>query len=64
VFTHADFSRNRTIYLTVIVVGLLYLLFMIYARWSDGKDLLKVKKDFFRRLSNNRTIVVGCDTVD
>ena len=44
VFSHADLSRNRTIYLTVIVVALLYFLFLIFARWSDAKDLLKVKR--------------------
>ena len=42
VFTHADFMRNKTIYLTVILITLIYLILMIYARWKDRKDLEKL----------------------
>jgi hypothetical protein len=42
VFANADFSRNKTIYLTVIIVIVLYLMLMIYARYDDRKGLQKV----------------------
>ena len=42
VFAHADFLQNKTIYLTVITVSLLYILFMIYARIYDKKDEKKL----------------------
>ena len=43
VFANADFARNRTIYLTVIIITVLYILFMIYARYQDRKDIEKVR---------------------
>lgn len=42
VFRNTDFNRNRTIYLTVIIVFLLYIVLMIYSRYYDRKDLNKV----------------------
>ena len=42
VFTHLDFNRNKTIYLTIIIVSLLYVILMIYARIFDRKDLAKL----------------------
>ena len=42
VFRNTDFNRNRTIYLTVIIVFLFYIVLMIYARYYDRKDLNKV----------------------
>jgi polycystin 1L2 len=42
-FANADFLRNKTIYLTVIIVCVLYLLLMIYARYADMRDVGKVK---------------------
>ena len=42
VFRNTDFNRNRTIYLTVIIIFLLYILLMIYSRYYDRKDLEKV----------------------
>ncbi|CAF4455263.1 unnamed protein product, partial [Adineta steineri] len=42
VFAHADFNRNKTIYLTVICVSLMYIILTIYARYKDKKDLEKL----------------------
>ena len=42
VFANADFMQNRTIYLTVICVTVIYLMLMIYARFQDRKDLEKI----------------------
>ena len=42
VFVHADFVRNRTIYLTLICISIIYILLMIYARYKDKKDLEKL----------------------
>lgn len=41
-FSDGDFLRNRTIYLTVIVVMLFYVLLMIYSRYGDRQDLRRV----------------------
>lgn len=42
VFANADFLRNKTIYLTVIGVCVLYLLLLIVARFRDKNDRDKV----------------------
>ena len=42
VFANADFAKNKTIYLTVICAAILYIVFMIYARYYDKKDIEKV----------------------
>jgi hypothetical protein len=42
VFANANFLRNKTIYLTVIGVCLIYIILMIYARFQDKKDLEKL----------------------
>ena len=42
VFSNADFAKNKTIYLTVICISILYLLFVIYARYKDRKDFEKL----------------------
>ncbi|CAF0957173.1 unnamed protein product, partial [Didymodactylos carnosus] len=42
VFANADFSRNKTIYLTVILTAVLYLIIVFYARYKDKKDLEKL----------------------
>ncbi|CAF0742236.1 unnamed protein product [Didymodactylos carnosus] len=42
VFANADFSRNKTIYLTVILTVVLYLIILIYARYKDKKDVEKL----------------------
>jgi hypothetical protein len=42
VFANADFARNKTIYVTMIVVLVLYVLLTIFARWRDLKDVQKV----------------------
>jgi hypothetical protein len=44
VFSNTDFNKNKTIYLTVICVSILYCLLMIYARHQDKKDIEKVRK--------------------
>jgi polycystin 1L2 len=43
VFANADFNQNKTIYLTVICVSIIYILLMIYARYKDKKDIEKVR---------------------
>ncbi|CAF1250371.1 unnamed protein product [Adineta steineri] len=42
VFQNADFSKNKTIYLTIICICILYILIVIYARYKDKKDLEKL----------------------
>jgi hypothetical protein len=42
VFANADFMKNKTVYLTVICVFVIYLLLVIYARYKDKKDLEKL----------------------
>ncbi|CAF1616393.1 unnamed protein product [Adineta ricciae] len=42
VFANADFSKNITIYLTLILLAVLYTSFMIYARHKDKKDVEKL----------------------
>ena len=42
VFANADFMKNKTIYLTVIGLGVLYIALTIYARFQDKKDIEKV----------------------
>ena len=42
VFSNGDFIKNKTIYLTVIVTILIYLILIIYARFKDKKDFDKV----------------------
>ncbi|CAF1401522.1 unnamed protein product [Adineta steineri] len=42
VFQNADFSKNKTIYLTIICICILYVLIVIYARYKDKKDLEKL----------------------
>jgi hypothetical protein len=43
VFANAGFLKNKTVYLTVIIISLLYLILMIYARFKDKKDFEKLK---------------------
>ena len=44
VFTHADFTRNPTIYLTIIIILVFYIILMIYSRRLDRKDLQRVSQ--------------------
>ena len=46
VFANADFMRNKTIYLTVICVLVIYLLLVVYARYKDEKDREKLDVTF------------------
>ena len=39
VFATADFLRNKTIYLTVILISIIYLILLIFSRYKDKKDL-------------------------
>lgn len=43
VFANASFDKNPTIYITVIIIGCLYILSAILARFYDVKDRLKRK---------------------
>lgn len=42
VFANANFTKNKTIYLTVIFVSVIYIILMIFARYKDRKDLEKL----------------------
>jgi magnesium-transporting ATPase (P-type) len=42
VFANGDFMKNKTIYLTVITIAVLYIILIIIARLSDSKDRDKV----------------------
>ncbi|UJR07107.1 hypothetical protein I4U23_011395 [Adineta vaga] len=42
VFANADFAKNKTIYLTIICVLVLYIVIVIYARYKDRKDIQKL----------------------
>jgi polycystin 1L2 len=42
VFANADFQKNKTVYLTIICVSILYLILLIYARFKDKQDLEKL----------------------
>lgn len=61
VFSNADFMRNKTIYLTVIIASLIYLLLIIYARHNDKKDLEKVRSTF---LAHSLLILYALTLVD
>jgi hypothetical protein len=39
VFANADFVRNKTVYITLICVLVLYISLIIFARYKDKKDL-------------------------
>lgn len=41
-FANADFMKNKTVYLTVICVTIVYIVLIIYARYKDKKDLEKL----------------------
>ena len=42
VFANADFMKNKTIYLAIICVMVIYLLLIVYARYKDKKDMEKL----------------------
>ena len=42
VFSQADFTRNPTIYLTIIIILVFYIILMIYSRRFDRKDSQRV----------------------
>ncbi len=42
VFANADFLSNPTLYVTQIVIGVIFLLTVVWARRMDKKDILKV----------------------
>jgi hypothetical protein len=42
VFENSSFEKNKTIYLTVLILFVLYILFSIWGRWMDKQDLLKI----------------------
>ncbi|CAG0903876.1 unnamed protein product [Darwinula stevensoni] len=44
VFSHAGFDDNITIYMLLIVTGVIYLTLLIWARWQDGLDVALVKE--------------------
>ena len=43
VFANADFAKNKTIDITLIIVCILYILLIIFARFKDRKDIEKVR---------------------
>lgn len=42
VFANGDFLKNKTIYLTVICVCVIYLILLIYCRYKDRQDLQRL----------------------
>jgi hypothetical protein len=42
IFANADFMKNKTIYLTVICISIIYLILIIFARFKDKKDVEKL----------------------
>ena len=42
VFANADFAKNKAIYVTMIIMVILYIALVIYARLHDRKDVEKV----------------------
>ncbi|CAF3754605.1 unnamed protein product [Adineta steineri] len=42
VFANADFSKNKTVYLTMIFTSIIYIALLIYARFKDKKDIEKL----------------------
>ncbi|KFM68414.1 Polycystic kidney disease protein 1-like 2, partial [Stegodyphus mimosarum] len=42
VFSHAKIEQNIAIYATVITLFSVFILLLIYARWKDRKDLMKL----------------------
>ncbi len=42
IFANAGFMKNKTIYLTIILVSTIYLILLIFARYKDRKDLEKL----------------------
>ncbi|CAF4380400.1 unnamed protein product, partial [Adineta steineri] len=42
VFANADFTKNKTVYLTVIFTSIFYIILLIYARFEDKKDFEKL----------------------
>ncbi|CAF4283193.1 unnamed protein product, partial [Adineta steineri] len=42
VFANADFMKNKTVYLTIIITSIIYIILMIYARFKDKKDFEKL----------------------
>ncbi|CAG0880749.1 unnamed protein product [Darwinula stevensoni] len=64
VFSHAGFDDNITIYLLLILTGVIYLALLVWARWQDGLDVAlsaaisfpeagKSPSEIFRLLQNN-----------
>lgn len=53
VFANAGFLQNLTIYMTVIVVTALFIFVIIFARWVDRRDSLKI--GFALNLENRST---------
>jgi len=42
IFANAGFMKNKTVYLTVICISIIYLILIIYARFKDKKDIEKL----------------------
>ncbi|CAF4193018.1 unnamed protein product, partial [Adineta steineri] len=42
VFANADFMRNKTIYLTIICVCVIYIILLLFSRYKDKKDIEKL----------------------
>ena len=62
VFENLDFSKNKTIYFTVICLVVLNILFTIYARYKEKKDMEKVRR--LTVLNDSSFSLVGSDPDD
>lgn len=64
VFANAQFTRNKTIYITVICGAVLYLVLVAFARYKDKQDVRKVSaRTSVSRDDETSCIVVGRDGV-
>jgi len=50
VFANADFLKNPTLYSTEIVIAVIYILAVIWARRQDKKDVEKVRKNMLKNM--------------
>jgi hypothetical protein len=63
VFANLDFAKNKTIYLTIIIIAVLYILTTIYARYKDKKDVEKVYKNSSIYIINYSISLAWCYSI-
>lgn len=65
VFSHLGFDQNRTIYVTILCVSIIYFFLMIYARIEDEKDRQRVNR-VFEKIDNSleKSFGLNLDWID